>query len=705
MTNMQQHEWDRYDATILLNYYLKCTRGELSEEDAIFIVSDELSKKAKESGFVNYNEFGSPDDVLTHFLEMSDYFQEDSDGSDKNIIGEVVAQYKSKEFEDKLSYSSNAPVCNVDFSKACSYKYTKPISCDYKDCRIKCNGWNELYINLVKSIYKEYKEIFPVHCKLSTSSRVDIGVADGMVNPKEISDNLYLECNVSATTIINKLRALFKICGIDHHDVVIKYSKPNDIEAIRRKRNISAEAVEYAPRFGLTIKQIISEHYVYGFPINSEMHIMRLRNFAEMENVILPEADEDVKREVLAVGVKIEEKVFVLEEALLDGVASILDNIFDAEINVVFLDCLMEINGQFLEQFHVISLGMLKSVSRIVRPGLYYGLNFISRCKVNEQEAVVQEVNRVCGDEYFVDCNDLEHKLPYIPANKIVRCLSSSSEFVWNGGGTYFVLRHFILSNSEKELLSSYVKHECDLNGYVSIAKLPCQKINEDYFELTERAVHESIYNALFKGEYYLKDGKVLTRSNEIDLPSLLTRSCKNKTKCTVSEMLSIDSELAGIGNKQRVLTVLYDSMIRISEDDFISDDQINFDCEKIDEILLGFVGNQFTPIKSIATFALFPSCGTTWNYYLLESYCYRFSKLFKLLVNNFNDKNVGIIISKGLVLSYFEILCDAAAASNVELTEEVIGQYFFENGYTAKRKYSNMSAIIEQAKKKREGG
>ena len=55
MTNMQQHEWDRYDATILLNYYLKCTRGELSEEDAIFIVSDELSKKAKESGFVNYN--------------------------------------------------------------------------------------------------------------------------------------------------------------------------------------------------------------------------------------------------------------------------------------------------------------------------------------------------------------------------------------------------------------------------------------------------------------------------------------------------------------------------------------------------------------------------------------------------------------------------------------------------------------------------
>ncbi len=702
---MQQHEWDRDDATLLLSYYLKFNKGELSEEDAILFVSNELSKKKSEE-FVTADEFGSPNDVHTHFLEIADYYQNGNNGTKRDVFSDVVAQYKVGNPDNNFNLGScdNRVEHIVDFSISSSYKYTKPISCKYKGHSVQCNGWNELYINLVKLIYTECTETFPISCKLSSSSRIDIGNSDGMVNPKEISDNLYLECNVSTTTIINKLRALFKLCGIDHHDVVIKYSKPNDIEAIRRKRNIYAEGIEYTPRFSSIIKQIISEHYVYGFPINSEMHIMRLRNFAEMNNVILPEANEDVKREILAAGVKIDEKIFVLDEALIDGVASILDNIFDTETNVAFLDCLMKINEQFLKQHHVISSEMLKSVSRIVRPGLFYGLNFISKGKVNEQEAVVQEVNRVCGDEYFVDCNSLKHKLPYVPATKIVRCLSSSSEFVWNGDGTYFVLRHFTLSNYDKELLSNYVRHECDLRGYVSIAKLPYQKISDEYFELTERAIQESIYNALFKDEYYLKDGKILTKCNEIDLPSLLTRNCKNKAKCTVSELLSIDSELAGVPNKQRVLTVLYDSMIRISEDDFISDAQINFDCEKIDEILSEIVGNRFTSIKSIATFALFPSCGVAWNYYLLESYCYRFSKLFKLLVNHFNDKNVGIIVSKGLDLSYFEILCDTAAFSNVELTEEMIGQYFFENGYTAKREYSNMSTIIEQAKKKREG-
>lgn len=702
---MQQHEWDRDDAKLLLSYYLKCNRGELSEEDAILIVSNELSKKRAEE-FVAADEFGSPNDVLTHFLEIADCYQNDNNGGKRDVFSDVVAQYKVGKPDNNfdLGASGNRVEHIVDFSISNSYKYTKPISCEYKGHSVQCNGWNELYINLVKLIYTECAETFPISCKLSSSSRIDIGNSDGMVNPKEISDNLYLECNVSATTIINKLRSLFKLCGIDHHNVVIKYTKPNDIEAIRRKRSIPAEGVEYVPRFSSIIKQIISEHYVYGFPINSEMHIMRLRNFAEMNNVILPESNEDLQKEILASGVKIEGKIFALDESLLDGVALILDNIFDTGINVVFFDCLMEINKQFLEQHHVISPEMLKSVSRIVRPDLFYGLNFISKGKINEQEAVVQEVNRVCGDEYFVDCDSLEHKLPYIPANKIVRCLSSSLEFVWNGDGSYFVLRHFTLSDSDKEFLYDYVKHECDLHGYVSIAKLPYQKISDEYFELTERAMQESIYNALFKDEYYLKDDKILTKCNEIDLTSLLTRNCKNKAQCTVSELLSIDGELAGVSNKQRVLAVLYDSMIRISENDFISDVQIDFDCKKIDEILLEIVGNRFTPIKSIATFALFPSCGVSWNYYLLESYCYRFSKQFKLLVNHFNDKNVGIIVPKGLDLSYFEILCDAAAFSNVELTEEMIGQYFFENGYTAKRKYSNISTIIEHAKKKREG-
>ena len=110
-------------------------------------------------------------------------------------------------------------------------------------------------------------------------------------------------------------------------------------------------------------------------------------------------------------------------------------------------------------------------------------------------------------------------------------------------------------------------------------------------------------------------------------------------------------------------------------------------------------VGDRFAPIRKVTTFALFPPCGQNWNHYILESYCYRFSRKYRLSVLNYNDKNAGMIASIDLPLTYNEMLSEAVANADVELTQEAVGEYFFENGFTAKRKYSSMPEIIEKAK------
>ena len=78
-------------------------------------------------------------------------------------------------------------------------------------------------------------------------------------------------------------------------------------------------------------------------------------------------------------------------------------------------------------------------------------------------------------------------------------------------------------------------------------------------------------------------------------------------------------------------------------------------------------------------------------------------SEGYRLAVINYNDKNAGLIVSKNLTLSYADMLSEAAANSSMELTLESVGQYFFDNGYTAKRKYTKMPEILERAKKIRE--
>lgn len=45
------------------------------------------------------------------------------------------------------------------------------------------------------------------------------------------------------------------------------------------------------------------------------------------------------------------------------------------------------------------------------------------------------------------------------------------------------------------------------------------------------------------------------------------------------------------------------------------------------------------------------------------------------------------------------DMFSEAVANADVELTQEAVGEYFFENGFTAKRKYSSMPEIIEKAK------
>ena len=190
-----------------------------------------------------------------------------------------------------------------------------------------------------------------------------------------------------------------------------------------------------------------------------------------------------------------------------------------------------------------------------------------------------------------------------------------------------------------------------------------------------------------------------------MDIYTILKTYCNGKSRCTVSELMNRSAELTGVQNKQIVLTVLYDSMVRVGLDEFISEVHLDFDIYVIDDLLRNSVGTRFAPIRIVNTFALFPSCGVSWNYYVLESFCYRFSKAYRLSVINYNDKNAGLIVSKDLALSYEDILYETAANSNVELTDEAIGQYLFDNGYTAKRKYVKMPKILERAKKIREKG
>lgn len=138
--------------------------------------------------------------------------------------------------------------------------------------------------------------------------------------------------------------------------------------------------------------------------------------------------------------------------------------------------------------------------------------------------------------------------------------------------------------------------------------------------------------------------------------------------------------------------------MVRVERNHFVAERFVNFSVDEIDTVLTGFFTDSFKAIRDITTFAMFPLCGQSWNHYLLESFCYKYSRKYSLHVIHFNDKNAGIIAEKDFKKKYSEMLAIALAKTNVELTPDIIGQYLYNAGYMAKRKYAKLGEIAQRA-------
>lgn len=591
----------------------------------------------------------------------------------------------------------------VDFNEIQSYAHTKPVSCTYKGRCIKQSGWNAIFHALVQAIYIDYKGIFPVGQSLSSSSRVDTGSSDGMIYPKEIAEGVYLECNVNATGVINKLRSLMDICGVEYSDIKIKY-RSNAKSAAASAPMPRVSKPQWKPQYTDALIRILSAKYKYGFRIGSAIEMMKIRNYAEAMNLILPESDEELKKEINATGVHIDGKIYVFSVELLNELGTIIDEIFNAGVTVIFLNAFIEKQEEWLEERHIASDTLLKEVIKQCRPNLYFGQNIITiGQRMTEHEAVVSEIHRVAGAEAVVWITDLSEQLVYIPSEKISWSLSASDEFVWISEGKYFRMIHFIHSDDDTEAIMDFVESECNSKGYASFTDVPMGSIPEENFELSSTALYSAIYIAILKGHYFL-NGKIITMDqNGVDISILLKAYCQDRDECTVTEVMERAEDLTGSINKQYSLVALYDKLVRVNADRFVSEKQVIFDVERIDALLSEMIGERFAPIRKVSTFALFPACGLSWNHYLLESYCYRFSRKYRLSVLNCNDKNAGIIVSIDLPLTYNEMLSEAAAEADIELTPEAVGEYLFSNGFTAKRKYSSMPEIIERAKNIRE--
>ena len=459
------------------------------------------------------------------------------------------------------------------------------------------------------------------------------------------------------------------------------------------------------------VVEVLREHYPYGFRLESIIDLKRFRRYAEEHNAELPESDDNLKVEIRKAGVKIEDKVFLIEQNTFLFIRKTIGTLASDGSKILFYDCIYDSDASGMEEHYITSADQLKAIMKQCRDNIfedcseiYFAKNFVSLLgEQMEKDAVTIELQRVWGESQTRRADELTEQLPAIPEEYVRRYLSGSTAFVWISDSTYFSMQRFIITEDESEAILSFVAEECDNKGYASISDVPFGNTAEENYELTTVGLQEAVYNAVLLNQYYL-NGKILTRDNKsLDVVTLAKQYLIDKNECTFDEMDKKVEEIAGTRYRYMAYDALYSTMVRVDKNRYVAHQYVRFDVDAIDEILSEMIKDKFLAIKEITSFALFPVCGFPWNHYLLESYCYSYSKRYCLKVVGFNDKNAGIIAENDVTDGYNELLAQAAARAKIELSMETVGQYYFETGYMGKRSFADLESTVERAKVIRE--
>lgn len=460
------------------------------------------------------------------------------------------------------------------------------------------------------------------------------------------------------------------------------------------------------------VSSVLKEHYSYGFRLESTIDIKRFRRYAQEQNVEIPENDDELKAEIKNAGIQIEDKVYLIEADTFNYLRNTVENLTFDGSRILFYNCIYDFDMSAMEDHYITSADHLKAVLKQCKNSIFgdmkeifFAKNFLSFLgECTERDAVTFEMQRIWGESQTRPAEEIAEQLSAIPDDYVRRYLSGSVDFVWVSEGVYFNMQRFIITEDEECEILSFVASECETKGYVSISEVPLGSTAEENYELSEFGLQEAIYNKVLISKYRL-NGKILTKEDDanLDVVSLAKQYLLDKEECTFDEMDKKVTELAGTRYRYMAYKALYSSMVRADKNRYVAHQYVKFDVDAIDTVLSEMIKDRFIAIKEITSFALFPLCGLPWNHYLLESYCYLYSKKFCLKVVGFNDKNAGIIAQNSITAGYNDLLAQAAARAKIELSTEAVGQYYFETGYMGKRKFSDLESIVERAKALRE--
>lgn len=681
----RQPPWDQYEVALLVDAYIQINQNGENKKVVLQNLSERLRNKAKNEGLEIDDTFRNLNGMMWQIGFVECAFKKTGYGKHmpSQLFQRIVDMYQNQKDEfDEI------------FETACS----KADICTEKDNhKENAISMSEQRNTFVKWLYQKNMKESHVEYICKSFDEASAYAEKHRILKKEIWN---VNSQFELKSFFEGLRKdkIFKVVLKDVAKVVFRYE--DMYMEFFSDGSVICENITEEKDIEQDIINIVAARYVYGYRLGSVIERMKLRGYLSEQGIEFAGTDEELESIISKNGYLSNGKVLIESENKNENLNKEIDGIFNSGVSVIYYESFFEQKSELMSEVRIVSYEALKDYLKEKRTDLVFSKNYFSNNgKVTEDVAVAQEIIRVWGDNVVSSVDELAEKLPFTPYEKVRFYLSQSQSFVWVSEGIYTRLDLINISEDEKEAIRKFATLEIERKGYVSLSDLPLESVVEENYELSEYAILFGTFGICLNDKFTLH-GRIVTEADaEFDALILMKQFCDELNEITLDEAIAKVEEFTGVADRRIAYPALYDSMIRVSEQLFVAQNRISFDVEKIDQQIDRFAKDGFIAIKEITTFALFPECGYTWNHYMVESFCYRFSSKYIYRTNLFNGRNAGAIVDKNISWDYQEIMARAVARSEIELEEETIGKFLYDTGYMARSKFGGLGEIAERAK------
>lgn len=465
----------------------------------------------------------------------------------------------------------------------------------------------------------------------------------------------------------------------------------------------------------LPYDRILQENFSKGYRVESNLDLKRfIRYYNAAYGTDFGVSDEEIRRRtrqnILYIGIRHEDYVFSVESVVdsetKDRLVSYIERSFAQGKRVIYYKALFE-------EFNDVFLGQRIYDEDMLRSYLVHecGRDYVFERSFMSQERNVQidpkeEIREILiahGAPMKMD--ELYVKLPNLPTDRIDWAIHTNKEFVCNTWGEYFHISLIDLSDDELEDISELIQQTIEESHFVSGNEL-IHAIRRKYPNMLERFPQFSQLGLRDSIAYYLGDrfsfsGNIISSlQKQLSMSDVFAEFAQTHHSFTIDELNVLKNEM----NSTIYFDSVYANSLRISQQQFVSKEEADFDEVNTDKAISAFCTGNYLPLAGVTSFGSFPYAGFPWSVYLLEHYVSAYSNEYKLLHTSFNADNcVGAIVKKSSGIDNFnDLITDVLAHSGVDLNKKEALEYLCEMGYLARRRFSDIDQILIRTRAKK---